>query len=1080
MSSVFDMVAAESFLKNSKGMIGKDKESPIRHVLSAALADMYPGKNKPWWVLWHAKGAERTIVSKHGDKQKKGFIDTLVGSTAIEYEKDLSSATLFSHGLEQLREYCSGLINAGIPRGIIVGVLSDTIHWYAYRIKDVLPLSPGETLYGAHNITLDEIDRVDLMAAGPREAANLDRFLSKHLGRIGARVLAADTLADDLGFQSVFCSDHLADIEIVVDSAFKSNPVYATLISKVWTDFVSYLGGSGVGDEFEKETYIGELYILTLAKLLCANVISDKALISNDEEIFSILDGSFFQNRGYTNLVEYDYFGWLNKNEHVKALLSVAQQIQEDLAAYDFSTAPSEDLFGVLMAQLAKRSQRLLLGQEWTPTWLARSLVENVMRRLPDDQEPRFVDTCCGSGSMVVETVKQTILRFEKSGMTPNSENVSKLAQTITGFDIDPLAVMLAKVSWILAAKSWLDSAGSFDVAIPIYHADSLFASTPVTKRIDDDGTEQHELNLGGNKVSLPGFLVSVDCAQLFDAIISTSYSVAMQAAATTPPFDFSGLPETILNNSCEKTGIHLTSEKKTLAAGFIEALLTTLEALQRTGRNGIWAFVLGNSYRPGLLSGKFNGLVTNPPWLAMSKVANNPYKETLGVMAEKLGIKPPGASHLHVELATIFLLHAIYRYLQDGAIIGCVLPESITSAHHHNPFRLGAYRSAPRPVPFVPNELWWVEKGTFKNEAIVLFGTKTSSRTAQSQIEGHVALPGNFAASSVHVLIQGNRTAWSDKQAASLGTGFFTPALFRQGADIFPRTAIFHTVTQNGDRIDISPVDSPSSPLAYLVKDAKNFKDFTISATGVDPKFFFDVLMSNHLTPFDLITPAKGFLPINNDSNTWTPVTNPIISASGTSTIRAFTKFFTVAGGDSQTFFNTIDTPRRKLRCQTFPDEGWLVVMGAGGEVVCAAYKDLNSFDQTRLIIDQTLYWVVVPDENEAIYITGLLNSEAVNLVIRQFQPRGQFGARHVHTLPLGVTPKYDPLNAGHADVVTHTKTLLAQWHADQGNNPCVYQSLLNPNNNLAARRRRLRERLKLMEGYASYDLTCRSLYAV
>lgn len=164
-----------------------------------------------------------------------------------------------------------------------------------------------------------------------------------------------------------------------MDSAFKSNPVYAALISKVWSDFISYLGGAGVGEEFDKETYIGELYILTLAKLLCANVISDKALISTDEEIFSILDGSFFQNRGYTNLVEYDYFGWLNKNEHVKALLSVAQKIQDDLAAYDFSTAPSEDLFGVLMTQLAKRSQRLLLGQEWTPAWLARALVANVM-----------------------------------------------------------------------------------------------------------------------------------------------------------------------------------------------------------------------------------------------------------------------------------------------------------------------------------------------------------------------------------------------------------------------------------------------------------------------------------------------------------------------------------------------------------------------------------------------------------------------------------------------------------------------------------------------------------------------------
>ena len=48
-------------------------------------------------------------------------------------------------------------------------------------------------------------------------------------------------------------------------------------------------------------------------------------------------------------------------------LLPVAREIQRDLYAYDFGLPVGEDLFGRLMTQVASRSRRKLLGQEWTP-----------------------------------------------------------------------------------------------------------------------------------------------------------------------------------------------------------------------------------------------------------------------------------------------------------------------------------------------------------------------------------------------------------------------------------------------------------------------------------------------------------------------------------------------------------------------------------------------------------------------------------------------------------------------------------------------------------------------------------------
>ena len=81
--------------------------------------------------------------------------------------------------------------------------------------------------------------------------------------------------------------------------------------------------------------------------------------------------------------------------------------------------------------------------------------------------------------------------------------------------------------------------------------------------------------------------------------------------------------------------------------------------------RNGIWAFILRNTYRPGLLTGQFNGLVSNPPWLAMSGLADNPYRAMLTARAKLYGIRPTGSSFLHLELGTTHLLHAVDRYLK-------------------------------------------------------------------------------------------------------------------------------------------------------------------------------------------------------------------------------------------------------------------------------------------------------------------------------------------------------------------------------------------------------------------------------
>jgi len=1070
----------KAFLKEASDFIREGKaEDVLRHALSAKLPLMFP--DQPWWTKAHVTGTESLAKFHELGAKKHGFVDVLVGATVIEYERDLHALGTFAHGLHQVKQYCAGQLNAGTPRDLLVGVLSDTVRWHAFGILDVKDLSaiPGATSYGPEHIELGEIESCDLSAAGDVEAKKLGAFLVRYLGREGGRLLAALTLAKDLGFSSSFCQAHVQPIEALVDHAFAHDPTYASLITKLWTDFVSYLGGDAAAGKFDKGSYVGELYILTLAKLICANVLNGKALISDDVELQAILDGSLFKARGLPNLVEYDYFGWLNASPYVSDLVAVARDIQNDLRAYDFESSPAEDLFGTLMAQLAARSQRLLLGQEWTPSWLAGKLVEHVTSALPEGQHPRFVDMCCGSGAMVVETVKRAQQRLRAAGRIPGDPAaLSELATAITAFDIDPLAVMLAKVGWVLASKDWL--AAGHEAQIPVYHADSLFANTPVTKVFSASGEEQCKLKLDTEEVQLPQFLITASNQTLFDALLSRGYEMAMSSAAAVNTTLKDQDIETMVDAVLTDTGVALAIDERATSIEFCKKLLKALEKLQRAGRNGIWAFVLRNSFRPALVAGRFNGVVTNPPWLALSKIASNPYQDALKAKSELHGIKAPGSSHLHVEIATIFLLHAIERYLTPGAVIGCILPDTVLNGSHHEPFRSAGYLTANKPVQFAPGEIWKIANQTFKNEAIVLFGSKSQPGGAKTFVGRDVSRTSETA-TTYHIVKSNGRTAWTTTPPAAAAVKVATKKsigpLFRQGADVMPRGIVFHASVKNGASWNLGPITA-GSPFYFLRSDGHRLKDFVLTASGVSEQVMFDVLISKHLAPFELATGAKGLLPFQYGTGGWEPRTGPGIAALGGATSGAIKSALAAINESVDQFFETVDTDRKKLSGQGWTAQDWLVLAPAGGKLPCAAYIRGDQIPCDKTVIDQTLYWGCVTTEDEAIYITALINSQAVIEVIKAHQPRGAFGERHIHKLAFDRTPAFDSTNPDHRAIVDAAKALLSEW-STRRMQPDI-QLMLSPQKHMITRRTKIRKALEQLPSWDAYQIACASLYGV
>lgn len=1055
-----DLDAAGDFAMSASSMIrGGSKESPLRHLLSTSLPKMFP--ENPWWIQIQATGAETNARYRDRSKDRSGFIDTLIGKTAVEYEKNLDNKEIYNEGYRQVREYCASLINDGVTPDDIIGVLSDTVRWYAYTVEAAD--GDHEGLWGPDDINLIECQYVDLETLEETSFQEFELFVNRYLGRLGARNLNAESLAKDFGNKSQACYKLLPSLTRFFESNEKLKTSEGSLAFSLWKQFHSVVGAGS--DDLKIDDYAYDLYLVTLAKLICANLIDGQAHLRSDAELVEILNGSFFTKKGLLNVVEHDCFYWLVSQPDAQTLVNTSASLQHDLAVYDFASVEAEDLFGKLISQLSADKKRILLGQEPTPRWLASKMVAECELGVSEDETPKFLDMCCGSGVFVVETIKNMLNRFGHP-VTLSEFQKSAILSSVTGFDIDPVSVIFAKVNWVLALKDHvLDF--SDGARIPIYQADSLFS----TSLMGGASSSAKSITFDGKNIEVPAILFDPEYVVLFDELITSCQELVHSAC-----FD----SHRASTRALSRCSITIEEADRPNIETFAESLLSSFRVYGDSEVLDIWSFVIRNCYKPRMLEGRFNGIASNPPWLSMSKLSRNPYTEALNQRAELFGIKPPGMAFLHLELATVFLLTACKRYAKPNCKILCIVPTTVLNGYHQEPFRREQYRSADSPVPFKVEGIWTLPDNTFKNKAIVLSGVR-SELPAEYPLQGTAISQEDCEATSYSLVFQGNRSAWSTKSGKDAVVKSADSLPFSQGADLMPRTFVFFDAQkqQNG-KYTLKSIPTRGHDLSYLVSDAKKAKGFVLDdVSNVPEECLHACIISKQVMPFIMSNPAVGFLPIKVDSGGYKLLTNLEIQDLGRNVQLIIDKEMSYTDSamppyeSIDAFFEKVNV-YNKLTKQGSWAGSWFVLYGAGGQDVAAAVIDLNTLDFKRIIFDQTVYWMQTDTFEEALFYAGLFNSDSLNNAIKEFQPEGEFGKRHIHLLPPAVVPKYDSDNPQHQAVVSYASVLLEEIKDAIGNDG-EFRKLVNPaEGTLQARRRKYRIAIKRMDAYEDYAKAC------
>jgi hypothetical protein len=126
----------------------------------------------------------------------------------------------------------------------------------------------------------------------------------------------------------------------------------------------------------------------------------------------------------------------------------------------------------------------------------------------------------------------------------------------------------------------------------------------------------------------------------------------------------------------------------------------------------------------------------------------------------------------------------------------------------------------------------------------------------------------------------------------------------------------------------------------------------------------------------------------------------------------------------------------QNKLTDQSL-DAPFLVLYSASAKDANAVAIRRDDLDR-EFFVDHKTYWFATHDQEEACYLTAILNSAVPNALMKDFQSKGLFGARDVHKKILDVYfPEFDRNNAAHRSLAALGQTAHEKTAAYLQENP-------------------------------------------
>ena len=715
-----------------------------------------------------------------------------------------------------------------------------------------------------------------------------------------------------------------------------------------------------------------------------------------------MLSGEAFSAAGISGAVESDFFDWVVADPEGEALV---RRIMAHVRRFRLREVES-DVLKILYESLIDRDERHGLGEYYTPDWLAAKMVRHAVER---PLEQKVLDPACGSGTFLFHALRRVLAEAEEAGM-PSTTRAAEAAALVAGVDIHPVAVIIARVTYLLALAPVLGQR-SGGLSVPVYLGDAMQLSIAQVMNGKELVVQVPPPPAGGGskeKLSFP----ETYCREpaLFDKAIESMRAGSLANRSREQ------LEADIVRKTREHHKAELT-EEETLAVTDLGATYEIFHKLRLEGRDTIWSYVARNLSRPLALAsggGWANVIVGNPPWVAFRHMSAD-LQTRFKALANGEGVFVGGKFATQNDLCGLFTVRASHLYLRPAGKLAFVLPLAAMSRGQFDKFRAGRFTS----YNIAWDEAWTMDDGVtplFPVPSCVVFGRK---RAIASRMPGTVRsysgwLPMRDAAESMADGRLTVREGDSAPQEGSFTEGSRYRAAFRQGATLVPRMLVLV------ERKALGRLGGDSNAPALISRrsalEKRPWKDLPAVEAQVEVEFLRPVLLGESILPFRLLQTFEGVVPVDDRLE--------VLSADAAGMphrghhklarwMAAAEDAWTTHGvGNGMTLIERWNY-QRGLSNQ-FPVPPLRVVYAASGTqpAACVLRDD-------RAVVEHKLYWAKPDSEEEANYLVTILNSETTRAAAAGYQSRGQFGARDfdkvIWNLPI---PRYDRKVKLHRDL--------------------------------------------------------------
>jgi hypothetical protein len=298
-------------------------------------------------------------------------------------------------------------------------------------------------------------------------------------------------------------------------------------------------------------------------------------------------------------------------NDKAKSIIKkVLEEIVTRANIIDWSLNAAEDVFRTLYEFLVEPPVRRKLGEYYTPIWLVEMIINEF-----DVKEKIVLDPFCGSGTFLIKTFYKKI---------NEGEEPEKALNEIVGFDINPLAISVARAELVITYKRVTGMEPEYPPHV--YHVDTfaiwfggeVMHVTGFKEMLNKARTYlQSLINFGQIKISDTSEILTILRILEKDLTYAIRYS-----------YKSCGLDVKCIEEKIERyLEQRLSSFKNSFIQNFLEhfkkdALAKSIANLiVNYGGNDVWAVVLISIYTPILMT-KFKPdiIVTNPPWIPVTE----------------------------------------------------------------------------------------------------------------------------------------------------------------------------------------------------------------------------------------------------------------------------------------------------------------------------------------------------------------------------------------------------------------------------------------------------------------------------